>query len=323
MNITTVKDLVLKTAGHTSFNIKKFSPEILVGVSIVCLAGAVFEGIRAGKKLDEVNFKVRGKIEGVREERHHCDLETYSDMEYKKDLAKAVGVGAVEYGKLFSSTIILSGVSIAAILGARGVLQNRNVALVAAYKLLEEAYGRYRARVVEDYGAEKDYMYAHGVRSQEVVETTVGEDGKKIKTKKTIYTADANLGGSPYAAFFGPEVRDEEGNIIQEKNHNYTGDPIQDAYFLKLKQDYANNKLRIDGHLVLNDVYEMLGMKHTRAGMVVGWVLGDLPGRSHQDGYVDFDLYNLLNDTGADFKRHSERGILLDFNVDGIIMDLI
>ena len=58
-----------------------------------------------------------------------------------------------------------------------------------------------------------------------------------------------------------------------------------------------------------------------KAGQVVGWVYnknGDGPG----DNYIDFGIYR--NEEGTrNFVNGLEYNILLDFNVDGVIYDLI
>jgi hypothetical protein len=214
--------------------------------------------------------------------------------------------------------LALGVVSVGCLIGSHLILKRRNVALVAAYKLLNEAYKKYRARVVEEHGADRDYMYAHGIYGTNVTETVVGEDGKKAKVKTTVLSSIEERMASPYAIWFGPG--DEEG---KGKNWNYKNDPIHDAFFLKQKQNEANNLLCSRGHVVLNEVYEMLGFDHTGPGCVVGWVLNDHENRPFADGYIDFDLANLYNHEGKDFKKTSDKGILLDFNVDGVVWDLI
>ena len=73
--------------------------------------------------------------------------------------------------------------------------------------------------------------------------------------------------------------------------------------------------LQSRGHVFLNDVYDSLGIERSRAGSVVGWVLnGD------GDNYVDFGIFEVDN---RDFVNGTERSILLDFNVDGVIFDKI
>lgn len=96
----------------------------------------------------------------------------------------------------------------------------------------------------------------------------------------------------------------------------WTNDSEYNFMYLKIQQQYANDRLRVRGYLFLNDVYEMLGMPRTKAGQVVGWVYNEKNPRG--DNYIDFGLYNLGNEN---FVNGYERSILLDFNVDGNILD--
>ena len=93
--------------------------------------------------------------------------------------------------------------------------------------------------------------------------------------------------------------------------------------FLRRIQDQANDKLRLRGHLFLNEVYDMLDIPRTRAGAVVGWVYDE--NRKDSDCFVDFGLYNdaLHDEAKRLFINGNERAVLLDFNVDGVIYDLL
>ena len=91
--------------------------------------------------------------------------------------------------------------------------------------------------------------------------------------------------------------------------------------FLRAQQQYANDKLIAQGHLFLNEVYDMLGLPRTKAGAIVGWVYDD--NNAVGDNFVDFGIYDVHRETARDFVNGYERSILLDFNVDGVIYDLI
>lgn len=84
--------------------------------------------------------------------------------------------------------------------------------------------------------------------------------------------------------------------------------------FLRSQQNFANDKLKANGHLTLNDVYDMLGFHDSKAGMVVGWIY-DLD-HPNGDNYVEFDVkkVNLPNEQGG-----YEEAYAIDFNVDGNI----
>lgn len=111
---------------------------------------------------------------------------------------------------------------------------------------------------------------------------------------------------SIYARFF-----DESSSV-------WSKDAEQNLTFLKLQQQNANAKLKVQGYLFLNDVYDMLGIARTKAGQVVGWVYDE--NNTRGDNYVDFGIYKDGNRT---FVNGYERSILLDFNVDGNILDRI
>jgi len=58
----------------------------------------------------------------------------------------------------------------------------------------------------------------------------------------------------------------------------------------------------------------MLGIERSSAGSVVGWTLTRDGGEG--DDYVDFGMFEAAN---ANFINGTERSIILDFNVDGVI----
>ncbi len=74
--------------------------------------------------------------------------------------------------------------------------------------------------------------------------------------------------------------------------------------FLRTTENYANEVLRVDGYLYLNDLYSMLGIPRCEEFDCLGW-------DRNKEGHVEFGL--------IDFYNTKENGILLDFNVDGYI----
>ena len=89
--------------------------------------------------------------------------------------------------------------------------------------------------------------------------------------------------------------------------------------FLRAEQQYANDLLMAHGRLYLNEVYDMLDIPRTKAGQVVGWVYDEKNPKS--DCYVDFGIYNVYRQANREFVNGYERSILLDFNVDGYILN--
>lgn len=121
------------------------------------------------------------------------------------------------------------------------------------------------------------------------------------------------------------EVKDEKREVIYCSQYSKIFDksctgwsPVSECnvVFLKLQQQYANDLLRARGHLFLNEVYDLLGMSRTKTGAVVGWIYDKT--NPIGDNFVDFRLDEFLN---KDFLDGKDDAILIDFNVDGYILD--
>lgn len=191
--------------------------------------------------------------------------------------------------------------TLSAVLGGHTILARRNAALVAAYKAIDSAYSRYRKTVQEQLGEEGEReVYRKSVSDQTSEERDLNEKIRKDETRK-----ESIPGYSQYARFF------------DETCSQWSKTPEYNLTYLVTQQNYANNKLQSRGHIFLNEVYDMIGIPRTQAGAVVGWVLSD-----KGDNFVDFGIYR-GDESARDFVNGYERSILLDFNVDGVIYDLI
>ena len=129
----------------------------------------------------------------------------------------------------------------------------------------------------------------------------------EVEIKGNIEPVDRDLYSvSPYARWFN------------EKCEAWTKNLESNKFYLLNRQTYANEMLKARGYLFLNDIYGILGIPRTKAGQVVGWVYD--PNNPVGDNFVDFGLYATRNE---DFINGYENSILLDFNVDGMILDRI
>lgn len=91
----------------------------------------------------------------------------------------------------------------------------------------------------------------------------------------------------------------------------WTDDPEYNLMYLRNQEKYFNDILKARGCVFLNDVYKSLGFSIIKAGQIVGWVYD--PSRR-----IDFGLTEKRN---SDFLNGLTPNVLLDFNVDGNILD--
>ena len=188
--------------------------------------------------------------------------------------------------------------------GAAGMM----AAISAAYMTVDKSFKEYRKRVVDRFGEEVEKEIRYGIKAQQIEETVVDENGNETTVVSEVKAVDPNL-YSDYARFF------------DESCAAWQNDPEYNLMFLKAQQQYANDLLKARGRLFLNEVYRMLGIDETKAGQVVGWVYdAECP---VGDNFVDFGIYDMRKERVRAFVNGYEPNILLDFNVDGNIWDLM
>lgn len=309
MNKTEIMANLTRTFNRTGLKLKKHSPEILLAAGVV---GVVASGVMACKatlKVEEIIDDAKHKIDTIHEVSADPTMaEKYSEEDSKKDLAIVYTQTAVKLIKLYGPSVALAGVSLGCMIGSNRILNKRNVALAAAYATVDKGFKEYRGRVIERFGKELDKELKYGIKAKEIEEVSVDEKGKEVSTKSTVEVMDPN-NYSPYSIIF------DDGNA------GWDPDPELTKYFLIQQQNWANDRLKAKGHLFLNEVYDMLGAKRTKAGAQVGWVYDEK--NPVGDNYVDFGIFDIYNPKSRDFVNGYEKVIVLDFNVDGVILDLI
>lgn len=299
-------EIMLKASrmfNKAGLQIKKHSPEILM---VAGIAGTVASTVLACKATTKVSKILEEKNDTV-EKIHDCvDDGTidYTVEDSKKDLTIVYAQTGVKLVKLYAPAIALGVVSIGSIVMGHKILKKRNIALAAAYTVVDKGFKDYRKRVVERFGEEIDKELRYNIKAEEIEVETIDENGNKVTKKEIVNTATIN---SDYARFFDASC---EG---------FTKSPEYNLMFLKRQQDWANEKLRSQGYLFLNDVYGMLGMQKAPYGQIVGWVYDEKNPKG--DNYVDFGLYDINDENKRRFVNGLEQVVLVDFNVDGNIYD--
>lgn len=320
---------VSRFANKAMFKMKKHSPELLIVTGIVGgICGAVM-ACKATTKLNTVlenaKFEVdavkaageKGEVEIRDTETQELTVVEYTPEEFKKDLALTYVRNSLQVAKLYAPAVVVGAASIGCILASSNIMRKRNAALASAFATVSNSFKSYRGNVVERFGAEVDRQLKYNIKALEVEETVVDEDGKETVITKTVNVVNPSE-ISEYARFFEKYTTDNNGEVIV--NPNWENNNEYNLMFLKAQERYANDLLKSKGMLFLNEVYEMLGLPVTKAGQIVGWVYNkDV---ADGDGFVSFGMYN-DNLSYSDFVNGYDHAILLDFNVDGNVWELM
>ena len=308
-NKTEIITHLTRTLNRTGLKIKKHSPEILLATGTVGVVASTVMACKATLKVEEIVDEAKDKLDMIhRVSSDPTKAEQYPEKDSKKDLTIVYTQTAVKFIKLYGPSVTIGVASLACMIGSNRILNKRNAALAAAYAAVDKSFKEYRGRVIERFGKQMDRELRYNIKAQEIEETTVDENGKETVTKKTVEVMDPN-NYSQYAIVF------------DDGNEGWDPDPERSKYFLIQQQNWANERLKSRGHLFLNEVYDMLGAKRTKAGAQVGWVYDE--NNCEGDNFVDFGIFDTNSPKARDFVNGIEKVIVLDFNVDGYILDMI
>lgn len=310
-----MKSEIMLKAGNAltkfSAKAKAHSPEILLVAGITGVVGTVILACVGTRKLDAVIEKSKEDIDEI----HNtsvCEDGCYTSKDQQKELVKAYAKTGLELTKIYAPAVVLGGFSIYCLLSSHRIMKDRNESLAAAYTTVYTAFKQYKDRVAEKIGAEAEKEIRYAVEKKKVDETETDENGKQKKLKKSI---DITTMPSGYSRFFDKGSREWAEN-----------NPELNLMFLRGKQAMLNNRLQAYGFVFLNDVYKELDLcEPTQEGQVVGWYY-----TPEHPSFIDFGIYNtyryvdneLISDPAVRrFVNGYEDAILLDFNVDGVIID--
>lgn len=311
MSKNEIMNTVSRSMHKIGFKLKKHSPEILIVAGAVGAVTSAVMACKATLKVNEVIDEAKDTIDAIHEAVEVGENKAgtvYTEEDGKKDLSLTYLQTGVKLAKLYGPAVILGTLSITAMVSSSAILKKRNVALMAAYTTLDKGFKEYRGRVIERFGKDLDRELRYNIKAKEVEETVVNEDGSTETVKKTVNVVD-------------PTSISDYAVIYDDGCTGWSKDPELNKFFLKSQERYANDRLKAKGHLFLNEVYDMIGVPRTKAGQIVGWVYDEK--HPNGDNFVDFGMFDVHDDRKRDFINGYERNIILDFNVDGSIVDLI
>lgn len=310
MSLKNVAESASGTMKKAAFKLDRKAPGLLVVGGLVAMTVGSIWAIKKTKKATEVKEQGDKNLEFLKE---NMDP-NLSEKEQKTELVKAKAKNFWEVTKIYVGPAALYIGGATAVLAGYGKLTKFLGEVSSAAVMYKSISDRMYNNAKEMYGEDVARKIRYGIRTEEREFEETDENGKTKKKKETVEVMDdSSIGASDYAKFF-----DSSSNF-------WTKDANANLLFLKKAQDIAQKKLVHQGFLFLNDVYRMLDIAPTPQGQVVGWIYD--PKREHTgDNKVSFGIYDQDGNPGENavkrrFINGYESVILLDFNVDGPIID--
>lgn len=309
--------VITNTFHKVAIQVRKHSPEILAVVGAGLTIGGTVVACKATTKASAILEETKTNVDAI----HECleneeYAEEYSEEDSKKDLVITYVQTGVKMAKLYAPAVVMLGLGIGCMFTSNNILRKRNVALGAAYATLDKGYKKYRENVVERFGENVDRELKYNLKAKKVTEKVVDEETGKEKSVKTVKYVVECPETTEHARWFGSYTRNIKGEVIP--NVCWNSDNSYNIKFIKDVESWANKILQARGHLFLNEVYDRLGFPRSIEGQEVGWVF--------KKGVFEPRVsFGYMNDPASwdDYVYGNDDEILLDFNVNGIVWDLL
>ena len=163
MKLSNIMSVAGRNLSVAKLKISKHSPELLL---IAGIAGGVASAVMACKattKVSEILDKTSEDVASIHQVEANPPMGSdYSHEDAQKDLFITYVQTGVKLAKLYGPSLVVGGLSVAAILASNNILRKRNVALAAAFSTVSKSFEEYRGRVVEKYGKDVDNQLRMG-----------------------------------------------------------------------------------------------------------------------------------------------------------------
>lgn len=244
--------------------VKHESPMIL---GILGAAGVVATFISVAKAAPKAELKV-------------CQVQ--KDADHTLTTVEKVKVMAPVY----MPSVAIAGVTVACIVSSTVLSNQQKVGLTGAYIALDQAYKRYKDKIVDIVGIDTSKKAEEEVSKDRIEEikkeTSISEQKEEVTTFYELH----------YDKLFERSI-----------------DEIRDAMY------FLNRKLVTEGEANLNDLYDLLALDRTDEGAVLGWSAGQLA-QSNTDVWIDYSLVPVTTQDGMEVTELKlETEPIVDYNL--------
>lgn len=294
----------------------KHSPELLLGTSIASGIGATVCGCIATKKMEAINDRHKEALDILHNDYPGRDNGESSDenREYRRLVTREYGRYWLDIAKAWAPCVGLTLASGTAALASFKIINGRLVVAETAFAGVTKAFEQYRDNVIEDQGEEKDLYYASNgalKKKQELIAKGKYKEKEK-KYDNGVQTIDLTKVDDVFHYYFN------EDTVAFGR---YSNAPYYNMTVLCSSQEMFDNKLKSDGIVFLDDIYQYLGldMKTLLAeraqGRTYGWVLDcytedGMP----NDQHVLFGIYEYNDTQHKLFRAGQINDVMLHFN---------
>ena len=315
------ENVLAKTAGPRMY-VKEHESTIEIVGGLICFGISVVMAAKAGIKTKEIMAEynqqaietethlAEGMIRVTKDDDRQQEIIPYTQDDHKKDMRnlklRTAGKIAVTWAP--SALGFAGGTGL--VLRSHHVMVKSNLALMAALKTADEQLDKYRAKVSEKIGEEKEKQIFDGVE--------VKKEGRK----------EYVIQGTPlskYARFISRDTLSRNADWCRSSG---------DYNLCRIKQieEWANRQLHVNGKVTRKEVYDGIGIDVSNEDPdceIDGWKLTKFGGKTEEGGIV-IRIYDHIggnpnncsyvkDDFDDKYVKEAE-GFWIDLNCEGCIL---
>lgn len=332
MNFPKLPEKLTHFVGKMLLKGKKISPEVCVVGGMLCGGAAlVMVGVKTFKNketvvsdLDSIRAITHDTKEEIITDAKEGEpqngvkvtlvkKETLTDTEKKQLWARRIDFGK-DLVKIYWIPGVLAVGSAGLVWGGRTMLRKELSTVTLAYATLLETYSKYRKRVAEVIGEDKEQQLAAGYKMVEHVDEATG----KVETVPEVIDPQANL--SQYGFWFNEGYFDKEKGEWAWRNFNHDRNKLANRILVKNIEEETTRRIRTIGYAWLEDVALKFGLDPDEARKFhdIGWVWKEGSENRAEFGVLE-SKWQLPVNKGFCDDRCSQNVCFINPNVDGYI----
>ena len=295
---------------------KKNSPELLVIGGTVAFVATLFSMYKTTLKTKEIVDDANDQINAINNTPKSTD---YTDSDAVEDIKQVKRTSAKRIVKAVAPTALLAMGTISCFWGADFIRKQRHAALFAAAEMTMHSYDNYRKGVIEKYGPEVDKELKYKLfQDTEIVEEEDPKTGKPKKVKKKVWRTEYDDGHNMFSRVFdSSHPRFFDLNLTSKKYPDGTApDGAANLSWVLQMEKVANQELRKQGYLTLNEVYKMLEFEAQPYGANAGWIFDPTKQDCMDNAHVNFGIFNMGTENLEAVIRGKNDAFWIDFNID-------
>lgn len=312
-----LKEIGRGMLGKIQIGLMKNAPDIKFFGGLGCVGVGTVMACSATMHLNDILEEHQAFLQEVRDAKNNmsgADLEAHR-KEFDALVAKRYFKTFKDIGKLYALPVAIELLGAASLVSSRNEYKERNAELAAAVAAIGTHFKDYRANVREQLGEEAEKDIFHNIKTKEVETVVTDENGEQKTVKESLRTFE-----KPASYTF----------MFDAGCEYWVPDPVRNAAYLHSMQELANQRIRErargNGGRAYMFVSEVLGDMFPRVSLpkwtyICGWIYDEK--NPVGDNYIDFGVFHSDLEPTKRFVKGLEANVLLDFNCDGVIYDLI